>query len=144
MNQGDFDGIVGLGFPALGDGVDTIVDTMKDQKLIKRKQFSFYMSRKDESEDSFIAFDNIDKSLIDGEIQYHEVKSPIYWTLVAEQIRLGDWDTGLCSKDHPCPLAIDSGTSIIAAPTNSAEIILESLEDLDLDCSQISEMPQLM
>jgi len=42
------------------------------------------MSREEDSEDSFISFGEVNNSLIDGEIQYHDVKSPLYWTLLCE------------------------------------------------------------
>jgi len=77
------------------------------------------MSRIEDSEDSFLSFGEVNNSLIDGEIQYHDVKSPLYWTLLSEQIKIGKEDSLLCSSDNPCPLAIDSGTSIIAGPSKS-------------------------
>lgn len=83
------------------------------------------MTRKDESETSFINFGSIDDDLTMGPIKYHKVKSPIYWTLTAEEIRLGGHNTGLCTKKVPCALAIDSGTSIIAGPSDATQFIVQ-------------------
>lgn len=120
FEDGNFDGLIGLAFPKLGKGTKTVVDIMKEQKLIEKMQFSFYMSREVDSEDSFISFGEVNHSLIDGEIQYHDVKSALYWTLLCESIKIGKEDSLICSDDNPCPLAIDSGTSIIAGPSKSA------------------------
>lgn len=71
FESGDFDGLIGLAFPSLGDGMETLVDYMKDQNLIDKKIFSFYMSRRDESETSFVSFGQIDKELLSSDIIYH-------------------------------------------------------------------------
>ena len=39
-------GIVGLGFKALSDGYPTMLDNLKEQKIIKNRTFSFYLSSK--------------------------------------------------------------------------------------------------
>lgn len=142
--KGNFDGLVGLAFPALGDGKDTLVDLMKEQGVVSRKQVSFYMSREDESSDSFVSFGEVEKDIVDGEIQYHPVANPLYWTLLAEKILLGDEDTGFCTDEHPCPLAIDSGTSNIAGPNSCIAAILDKIEKKDGNgCKGIHNLPPL-
>ncbi|KAL4475464.1 hypothetical protein ABPG72_013288 [Tetrahymena utriculariae] len=143
FESGDFDGLIGLAFPQLGDGADTLVDYMKDQNLIAKKMFSFYMSRKDDSENSFISFGQIDQELLAGSIKYHKVESPLYWTLSAEEIKLGGHKTSLCSKQYPCPLAIDSGTSIIAGPSDQIDFLTDLILDRGYGCNQINSMPAI-
>ncbi|EAR88005.2 eukaryotic aspartyl protease (macronuclear) [Tetrahymena thermophila SB210] len=143
FESGDFDGLIGLAFPQLGDGADTVVDYMKDQNLIPKKMFSFYMSRKDESDNSFISFGQIDQQVIAGDIKYHKVESPLYWTLLAQEIKLGGHKTSLCSREYPCPLAIDSGTSIIAGPSDQIDFLTDLILDRGFECNQIKKMPAI-
>jgi len=43
--RGDFDGIVGLSFPDVNDGIPTLFDDMIEAKVIKEELFSFYLNR---------------------------------------------------------------------------------------------------
>lgn len=87
------------------------------------------MDRKDESTESFVGFGEIDKHIVDGEIDYHSVTNPLYWTIQAEGFLMDNYDIGLCSHDHKCNLVIDSGTSIIAGPPKDIGILMMYLMD---------------
>ncbi|EGR30663.1 WD repeat protein [Ichthyophthirius multifiliis] len=143
FEQGEFDGIIGLSYPALGGGLLTIVDYMKQQGIISEKVFNFYLNREDESDESFLSFGKVDKKLVDGEINYHKVSNPMYWTIQAENFLLDGNDIGLCSDDHKCNLVIDSGTSIVTGPEEDLLILFQYLSDSGYDCNDIKKMPTI-
>ena len=71
------------------------------------------MDRTARSLESKLIFGGIDHSLYDGELHWHSVSEPIFWSISAQQILIGDEDTEICTPDYPCKLVIDSGTSLI-------------------------------
>ncbi|EGR34063.1 hypothetical protein IMG5_024830 [Ichthyophthirius multifiliis] len=143
FESGQFDGLIGLAFPQLSGNQKTIVDYMKYQGLIKEKKFSFYLDRKNESKESYLDFGKVDKKIVDGEINYHQVANPLYWSILAEGFLLNDYDIGLCSNDHKCVLMIDSGTSLVTGPSQDMQILTQYLNDQGLQCKDISQMPTL-
>ena len=56
-----------------------------------------------------------DPSLYEGEIHYHDVIHEFYWTILAEDILLGDKSLGLCPEG--CKLVVDTGTSLLTGPS---------------------------
>lgn len=49
----------------------------------------------------------------------------------------------MCSKQTPCPLAIDSGTSVLAGPPNKINTLISKISEQNYECSEIADMPSL-
>lgn len=72
---------------------------MIEQNLIEEPIFSFYMDRTSKSVDSKLIFGSVDRSLIDGEINYHKVTETMFWSIACEKILVGEEDTEICTKN---------------------------------------------
>jgi cathepsin D len=57
---------------------------------------SFFYSRSDGSSTSEMTIGGTNPDLYHGDIAYHDVVHEYYWTIIAEDIKLGDNSLGLC------------------------------------------------
>jgi hypothetical protein len=64
---------------------------------------------------------------------------PSYWTVLVTDIRLGNKSLGLC--ENKCKEAIDTGTTLLSAPSKNLDKMFELL---DKDCTQFLEYPDLV
>jgi hypothetical protein len=62
--KGDFDGIIGLSYPNLSEGENTIFDEMVALNLLENPIFSFYLDQKGEGLESHIIFGGYEENLI--------------------------------------------------------------------------------
>lgn len=81
-----FDAIIGLAYPAMGEGVGTaLFDSMMSQKLLKQNVFAFYMSMNEE-EPSELIFGWIDEEKYEGEMKWYKVINKLFWSLKLDDI----------------------------------------------------------
>ena len=114
-----FDGILGLGFTSLADGIPTFLDNLKDQNIIKSKVFSLYLK------DNFRSNGNIDSELIIGgydakymlepKFTFYNVVSDYYWAISLKQFMIGNFSLNIMKNTQ---VLIDSGTSLMVIPFN--------------------------
>eukprot|EP01068_Selenidium_serpulae_P010338 Selendium_serpulae@DN5437_c0_g1_i2.p2 len=140
-----FDGLVGLGFPEQGgnnDEMRPIVDNMKLQKTLKQNMFSFYFSDST-SKPGAISFGAIDPRYIfpGDEPAMIPLISTDYWEIAIHGIAVGDNDLDLCSKKR-CRAAVDTGSSLITAPSAVVMPLLAELNIAD-DCSNKDTLSNL-
>lgn len=76
FHEGDFDGIVGLGYPHM-TGVPTLFDYMIKQHKLQRNQFTFHLNRQVGDSGSTLIFGGVDDSLISGEWVWHDVNQKV-------------------------------------------------------------------
>lgn len=72
FHEGDFDGIVGLGYPHM-TGVPTLFDYMIKQHKLERNVFTFSLNREPGNSGSELLFGGVDNNMIEGEWTYHPV-----------------------------------------------------------------------
>ncbi|KAI3718687.1 hypothetical protein L6452_19567 [Arctium lappa] len=115
---GKFDGILGLGFKEISVGNAVPVwDNMVNQHLVKERVFSFWLNRRSEGgEGGEIVFGGVDPKHHKGTHTYVPVTQKGYWQFDMGDIHIGGKPTGFCKSG--CSAIADSGTSLIAGPTD--------------------------
>jgi len=149
---GKFDGILGLGFDTISvNGIVPPFYNMINQGLLDKKLFSFYLGDADagEGEDGQggeALFGGIDESRFTGKIRYAPVRRKGYWEVELTKVAFGDDEMELESSGA----AIDTGTSLIALPTDIAEILNLQIGakkswtgQYTVDCANVPSFPDL-
>jgi saccharopepsin len=116
---GKFDGILGLAYNTISvNGIVPPVYKALDQGLLDEPVFSFRLGSSEEDGGEAI-FGGIDTSAYTGDITYVPVRRKAYWEVELESAYFGDDVLELENTGA----AIDTGTSLIALPTDIAEMI---------------------
>ena len=140
FSAGKFSGILGLGFSGMAAYESTpVFDMIMKKKKLKYNIMSFYYSY-NENSDGEVIFGGLNKSKYHGKIEYYPLVEKYYWTIKMDDIKVGDKSLGLCPKG--CWAVIDTGTTLISAPTNDLKILLNSI-NINSDCSGINTAPNL-
>jgi len=143
-----FDGIMGLGYASIAvNGITPPFYQMQAQKLLPEPVVSFRLSTSDDPRGPGEAvFGGIDDSHYVGDITYVPLRRKAYWEVELEAIYLGDDGTQLVNTGA----AIDTGTSLIAGPTQYANMINSAIGAkpglggiAQLDCDLIPTLPDL-
>ncbi|KAH8830524.1 Asp-domain-containing protein [Flagelloscypha sp. PMI_526] len=116
---GKFDGILGLAYDTIA--VNKVVPPFYaaiDQGLLDEPVFSFRLGDS-EADGGEAVFGGIDDSAYTGKIEYVPVRQKAYWEVELEKVSFGDDELELENTGA----AIDTGTSLIALPTDIAEMI---------------------
>ncbi len=140
--DGKFSGILGLGFPSMAAyNLSPVFDSMMNQKLLEKNIISFYYSL-NPLEQSEITIGGVDSSKFQGPITYVDVIQGLeyYWLIKVDDIRLGKQSLGVCG-DEGCRAAVDTGTSLLTAPSTDLVKLLNAMGD---DCKNYREFPDLI
>jgi len=133
-----FDGIMGLGFRDLSMGPGfNMVDDVVSQHSLPSNKFSVYL--RDHDDGSEISFGGYKRSQAASDVFWAPVTRQSYWQIGIDDVTFNNAKTGLCSG---CQVAVDSGTSLLAGPSEVVEELGEKL-NLKEDCSNMKEMPLL-
>ncbi|CAO1637280.1 unnamed protein product [Jaminaea pallidilutea] len=143
---GKFDGILGLAHDTISvDGVVPPFYEMINQGLLDAPLFSFYLGDSEENGGEAV-FGGIDEDHYTGKISYAPVKRKGYWEVQLDSIALGDEEL----EYDEAGAAIDTGTSLIAGPSDVVEILNAKLGakktwsgQYQLDCEKLSSLPDL-
>ncbi|CCO28146.1 saccharopepsin [Rhizoctonia solani AG-1 IB] len=143
---GKFDGILGLAYPRISvNGAVPPVYNMIDQGLIKEPLFTFRVGGSEEDPGE-VVFGGIDESHYKGKIHYVPVSRQAYWEVALESVTLGDDTLEL----ENAGAAIDTGTSLIALPTDIAEMINAQIGakrswngQYTVPCDKVASLPDL-
>ncbi|KAI0750805.1 aspartic peptidase A1 [Daedaleopsis nitida] len=143
---GKFDGILGLAYDTIS--VNHIVPPiyqMINQELIDEPVFSFRLGSSEEDGGEAI-FGGIDDSAYSGSLHYVPVRRKAYWEVELEKVGLGDDELELDNTGA----AIDTGTSLIALPTDMAEMLNTQIGakkswngQYTVDCAKVPSLPDL-
>ena len=143
---GKFDGILGLAYDTIS--VNHIVPpfyNMINQGLIDEAVFSFRIGSS-ESDGGEAIFGGIDKSAYSGKLEYVPVRRKAYWEVELDKVAFGDDVLELENTGA----AIDTGTSLIAVPTDIAEMLNTQIGakrswngQYTVECSRVPNLPVL-
>lgn len=135
-----FDGILGLGFQEISVG--NVVPpwyNMVDQGLVKEKVFSFWLNRDaNAKEGGELVFGGVDPKHFKGKHTYVPITDKGYWQFDMGDFLIGNKSTGYC--DGGCSAIVDSGTSLLAGPTNVVTQINHAIGAegiVSMECKQV-------
>ncbi len=139
---GRFDGILGLGYDTIS--VNRIVPPfykMVEQKLIDEPVFAFYLA--DTNGESEVTFGGVDQDKYTGKITTIPLRRKAYWEVDFESLSYGD-DTADLENTG---VILDTGTSLIALPSQIAELLNARIGakkgyngQYSIDCSKRDEL----
>merc|ERR1712100_157644 len=146
--MGRFDGILGLAFERIAvDGVVPAFYNMISQFNIQ-PLFSVWFSRKtNASPGGEIVCGGTNPDHFDGNHTYVPVTREAYWQFAVDSATVGSGDFNFC--DGGCPAIADTGTSLIAGPTEEVTKLNKMLGATDAvaaECKQYlsSYLPELL
>jgi len=132
---GKFDGILGLGWPALSVGkVETPVAALVASGQLDKPVFGFYLGNNAPGE---LVFGGVDSKHYTGDFTYVPLTSKTYWEIALGGVKLGGSPMSTTTK-----AIVDSGTSLLAGPTAEIAAIAKKLgaksvlgKEWSVDCS---------
>jgi saccharopepsin len=142
---GKFDGILGLGYDTISvNHITPPFYNMINQGLIDEPVFSFRIGSSEQDGGEAI-FGGIDE-VYAHKIQYVPVRRKAYWEVELEKVAFGDDELELENTGA----AIDTGTSLIALPTDVAELLNAQIGatkswngQYTVDCAKVDSLPDL-
>jgi len=139
---GQYSGIVGLGFPSLAiDSTTPPFDAMFLAGKFSNPVFSFHLTRNPNEPGSSISIGGVQQSKYKGPMHWHPIfvkdKTPEYWTVKLTDVLLDGKSLGVC-QPHGCPMAVDTGTSLITGPSKMINQLIQKVE-VDVECKNFNE-----
>lgn len=146
-----FDGLFGLALPDIAaNGVDSPIDNMKRQNLIKQRVFSFRINRDDQETGGELVIGGIDHDLYIPPMQYVPILEGGYWRVAVDSITETSNKCVICPTG--CIAIFDTGTSLIAAPKSVVDDLHENVlmakfnprtKNFVLDCESLPNLPNI-
>jgi hypothetical protein len=96
-----------------------------------------YLSDEGESE---ITFGGYKPEFVVSNVVWADVSHQSYWQVAIDDVTFDNAPTGLCGDG--CQVAVDTGTSLLAGPTEVMEALDEKL-GVKSDCSNFDQLPML-
>jgi len=139
------DGILGLAYPAIAaDGVVPIFDDMIAQNLVSNPLFAVYLDSTPGDEKSAIIFGEIDQQYYQPPINWIPVTSQTYWAINLDDVVVGNNHPGGCDGFFSyCTAIVDTGTSLIVAPTDAFNQLQAAIGNVSSDCSNVDSLPTI-
>jgi len=136
----NFDGVLGLALPQMAQGPDySLMDHMVQTRALRQNVFSVFLSDSD-MESSEITFGAIkDEHMASSMFWAPVAKETGYWQVQIEDITINNKKQSLCND---CQVAVDTGTSQLAGPTDVINELSKRL-DVKSDCSNYKDLPDL-
>lgn len=142
---GRFDGILGLGYDTIS--VDRVVPpfyNMLDQ--LDEPLFAFALGDGSDEDGGEFSIGGINQDKYSGKITYLPVRRKGYWEVNLDSFTFGDQTLEL----EDTGAAIDTGTSLIAVPSDVAELLNKEIGakkswngQYTVDCSAIESLPSI-
>lgn len=117
--QGQFDGICGMGFRALSEGKLTPMGALVQSQQLPQQVFAFYMGHSSGE----LVLGGVDKSHYTGDFTVVPLKSTDYWRVALDGVSV----SGTSGMSTAPSAIIDSGTSLIAGPTDEVDSIMTGI-----------------
>jgi len=135
-----FDGVLGLGLLSMSQGEDfNFMHRMTGQQSLHQPLFGVFLSDSD-AETSEVTFGEVKDEHLASELFWTPVaRDSGYWEVQIQDITMDNKPLELCSD---CYVAVDTGTSELAGPSNVVDALAEKLNVL-VDCSNFDSLPKL-
>ncbi|KAM3587879.1 uncharacterized protein V6R79_015959 [Siganus canaliculatus] len=147
--MGKFDGILGLGYPKLAQIGNPVFDNMIAQKVVDEPIFSFYLSKRTNGSAPVgeLLLGGKDDTLYSGPIHWVPLSAKGYWQIKMESVAVQGTNS-FCPDG--CPAIVDTGTSLIAGPTNDTLLLQQligatptNIGEFLIDCARLSSLPDV-
>lgn len=134
-----FDGIMGMSFKdlSMGNGFNIVDDLSQAGAMQGSSQFSFFVSDGDDSE---LTFGGYRPERLASDIVWAPVDHESWWQVAIDDIAFNNVGKNLC--DGKCQVAVDTGTSMLAGPSDLVDK-LSSMVNAKDDCSNFDQLPNL-
>lgn len=144
---GRFDGILGLGYDRISvNGIVPPFYQLVNQKLIDEPVFAFYLNSESGSDDSEVVFGGVDKDHYTGKITEIPLRRKAYWEVDLDSITFGSETAELDNTG----VILDTGTSLIALPSDLAELLNKEMGakkgyngQYSIDCAARDSLPDV-
>jgi len=145
-----FDGILGMGYPEIAvNNITPPFNNLIAQHKVGEPVFAFWINRNpDDTKGGELTLGGLDPAHHKGDITYVPVSKKGYWQFQMDGISVGDGKATGC--DGGCPAIADSGTSLIAGPTDQVEKINTAIGakplfngEYTIDCGLIESLPPI-
>jgi hypothetical protein len=136
-----FDGIFGLALPQMSEGPRfNVFDCMVRDKTLKTNMYAFFFGATDD-EESEITFGEWRDNRMASPLFWVPVSNPGYWQVEMSDITIKNKKQNLCEDKH-CQVAVDTGTSLMAGPTEVVNALIDRLA-VASDCSNFNTLPDM-
>ncbi|XP_077190642.1 pepsin B-like [Paroedura picta] len=144
----NFDGILGMAYPAMSMGGYTAMQQMLRQGQLSEPIFSFYFSRQPTVQyGGEMILGGVDTQLYSGEISWAPVTREVYWQIGIEEFAIGSQATGWCSQG--CQAIVDTGTCQLTVPEQYIGSFLQAVGaeqyngEYVVNCNDVQSMPTI-
>jgi hypothetical protein len=136
----NFDGVLGLALTPMAQGPDfSVMDHLVKSKALRHPIFSVFLSDSD-MEASEITFGDVKEEHMSSSMFWSSVSRDTgYWQVQIEDITINNEKQSLCNN---CQVAVDTGTSQLAGPTDVINDLSKRL-NVKSDCSNYDKLPNL-
>ncbi|KAB0357410.1 hypothetical protein FD754_001566, partial [Muntiacus muntjak] len=109
-----FEGILGLGYPALATiGITPFFDNLMQQGIISEPVFAFYLNTKKKN-GSVVMLGGVDHSYYKGKLNWIPVSESRYWQITMDRISMNGKLIGCSNR---CQAILDTGNPSVCGPT---------------------------
>lgn len=147
FGQAPFDGILGMGpAKAAVDHVAMPMDQLVKQGKIQHNIFAFYLSSGGKT-GSTLTLGGTDSQFYTGDFSYVPVAKAAallpYWLVSASAINVGGAKAVSCNFLTGCYMVVDTGTSVLAGPTDTVSQLTSKIGNVSADCSNVDKLPTI-
>jgi len=128
------DGLIGLGFKSLSDGVPTFLDNLKSQGVVAKREFSMFLSFDPNGVDvngELVIGGSDPQHMTQQSFDYYPVISDQYWAVELRSVAIGGITTIYPTVQEA---VIDSGTSVIIVGQQDWPYFKDAIRSVDSSC----------
>jgi len=135
-----FDGVLGLALADMAQGPSfSFMEITGRIQVLRHSMFSVFMAA-DDAESSEITFGDIRNEHMDSKLLWADVRPGVgYWEVQIDDVTINNQPQQICED---CRVAVDTGTSELAGPTDIIER-LRNLLNVDRACKNFDTLPKL-
>jgi len=147
-----FDGILGLGYPTIAvNHMLPPINNMMAQSELNKGMFAFFLDRnKDDEAGGELSIGGVDPDRYEGDFNWNAITRQAYWQINMDAFSIQGTNVTACSQSNGCQVIIDSGTSLLAVPSNLADEINHAIGafkfangEYIVPCRHVDTMPNI-